>query len=84
MSKAIISGITGQDDAYLSELLLQKGYTVYGTYRRTASTNFRHIAKLDIQNHPNLHFVEYDLTDLGSSIRLLEMTQPDVVYNLAA
>lgn len=83
-NKAVITGITGQDGAYLSELLLQKGYTVYGTYRRTASTNFWRIAELGIQNHPNLHLVEYDLTDLGSSIRLLEMAQPDEVYNLAA
>ena len=83
-NKAIITGITGQDGAYLSELLLQKGYTVYGTYRRTASTNFWRIAELGIQNHPNLHLVEYDLTDLGSSIRLLDMAQPDEVYNLAA
>lgn len=83
-NKAVITGITGQDGAYLSELLLQKGYTVYGTYRRTASTNFWRTAELGIQNHPNLHLVEYDLTDLGSSIRLLEMAQPDEVYNLAA
>jgi len=83
-NKAVITGITGQDGAYLSELLLQKGYTVYGTYRRTASTNFWRIAELGTQNHPNLHLVEYDLTDLGSSIRLLEMAQPDEVYNLAA
>jgi len=83
-NKAVITGITGQDGAYLSELLLQKGYTVYGTYRRTASTNFWRIAELGIQNHPSLHLVEYDLTDLGSSIRLLEMAQPDEVYNLAA
>lgn len=83
-NKAVITGITGQDGAYLSELLLEKGYTVYGTYRRTASTNFWRIAELGIQNHPNLHLVEYDLTDLGSSIRLLEMARPDEVYNLAA
>lgn len=83
-NKAVITGITGQDGAYLAELLLQKGYTVHGTYRRTASANFWRIAELGIQNHPNLHLVEYDLTDLGSSIRLLEMAQPDEVYNLAA
>lgn len=81
---AIITGITGQDGAYLAELLLEKGYTVYGAYRRTASTNFWRTEELGIRNNPNLHLVEYDLTDLGSSIRLLEKAKPDEVYNLAA
>ncbi len=84
MKKAIITGITGQDGAYLSELLLGKGYTVYGTYRRTSSVNFWRIEELGIQNHPNLHLVEYDLTDLGSSISLIQKVQPDEIYNLAA
>ncbi|MGF6742041.1 GDP-mannose 4,6-dehydratase [Paraburkholderia atlantica] len=84
MKKAIITGITGQDGAYLAELLLTKGYTVYGTYRRTSSVNFWRIAELGVSNHPNLHLVEYDLTDLGASIRLLETTGADEVYNLAA
>ena len=82
--KAIITGITGQDGAYLAELLLDKGYVVYGAYRRTASTNFWRIEELGIKNNPNLNLVEFDLTDLGSSIRLLEMAQPDELYNLAA
>ncbi len=82
--KAVITGITGQDGAYLAELLLDKGYTVYGTYRRTASTNFWRIEELGVRNNPNLHLVEYDLTDLGSSIRLLELAKPDELYNLAA
>ena len=82
--KAIITGITGQDGAYLAELLLEKGYTVYGTYRRAASTNFWRIKELGIENNPNLHLVEYDLTDMGSNIRLLEKAQPDEFYNLAA
>ena len=81
---AVITGITGQDGAYLAQLLLEKGYTVYGTFRRTASTNFWRIEELKIRDNPNLHLVEYDLTDQGSSIRLLEMAQPDEVYNLAA
>ncbi|WP_209478061.1 GDP-mannose 4,6-dehydratase [Billgrantia antri] len=84
MMKAIVTGITGQDGAYLAELLLEKGYTVYGTYRRTSSVNFWRIEELGIQNHPNLHLVEYDLTDLSSSIRLLQETQATEVYNLAA
>lgn len=82
--KAIVTGITGQDGAYLAELLLAKGYTVYGTYRRTASVNFWRIEELGIARHPNLHLVEYDLTDLSASIRLLQQTEATEVYNLAA
>jgi len=84
LKKAIITGITGQDGAYLSQLLLEKGYTVYGTFRRTSSVNFWRIEELGIQNHPNLHLVEYDLTDLGSNIALVQRVQPDEIYNLAA
>jgi len=83
MKKAVITGITGQDGAYLAELLLEKGYTVYGTYRRTSSTNFWRIDELGIQNYPNLKLVETDLTDLSTNIRLLETTKPDEFYNLA-
>ncbi|HTD06465.1 GDP-mannose 4,6-dehydratase [Undibacterium sp.] len=82
--KALITGITGQDGAYLAELLLAKGYTVYGTYRRTSSVNFWRIDELGIADHPQLHLVEYDLTDLSASIRLLHNTGVTEVYNLAA
>lgn len=81
---AIITGITGQDGAYLAELLLGKGYKVYGTYRRTSSVNFWRIEELGIAGHQDLHLVEYDLTDLSSSIRLLQTTGATEVYNLAA
>jgi GDPmannose 4,6-dehydratase len=81
---AVVTGITGQDGAYLAELLLSKGYEVHGAYRRTSSVNFWRIEQLGIQNHPDLRLVEYDLTDLGSSITLLRDAQPDEVYNLAA
>jgi GDPmannose 4,6-dehydratase len=84
MTSAIVTGITGQDGAYLAQLLLEKGYKVYGTYRRTSSVNFWRIEELGIQNHSNLHLVEYDLTDLSSSIRLLQTTGATEVYNLAA
>lgn len=84
MKSAIITGITGQDGAYLAELLLGKGYTVYGTYRRTSSVNFWRIEELGIRNNPNLQLVEYDLTDLSASIRLLQNTGATEVYNLAA
>lgn len=82
--RALITGITGQDGAYLAELLLSKGYTVFGTYRRTSSVNFWRIEELGIAQHPNLNLVEYDLTDLSASIRLLQKTQVTEIYNLAA
>jgi len=84
MKKAIITGITGQDGAYLAELLLNKGYVVYGTYRRTSSVNFWRIEELGIQNHKNLHLIEYDLTDQANSIKMVMDIQPDEIYNLAA
>lgn len=84
MRKAIVTGITGQDGAYLAELLLEKGYAVYATYRRTASVNFWRIEELGIHNHPNLHLIEYDLTDQSNTIRMVMEIQPDEIYNLAA
>lgn len=82
--KALITGITGQDGAYLAQLLLEKGYQVTGTYRRSSSVNFWRIEELGIETHPNLKLVEYDLTDLSSAIRLMQSSEPDEVYNLAA
>jgi len=84
MKKAIITGITGQDGAYLAELLLEKGYEVYGTYRRTSSVNFWRIEELKIDKNPNLHLIEYDLTDQANSIRMVMEIAPDEIYNLAA
>ena len=84
MKKAIVTGITGQDGAYLAELLLEKGYRVFGAYRRTSSVNFWRIEELGIARHPNLELVEHDLTDLSASIRLLQRSEATEVYNLAA
>ncbi|ATC64751.1 GDP-mannose 4,6-dehydratase [Nibricoccus aquaticus] len=85
MSKvALVTGITGQDGAYLTRLLLGKGYTVYGTYRRTSSVNFWRLEELGCDKHPNLHLVEYDLTDLGTNTRLIDKAGVTEVYNLAA
>lgn len=81
---AIVTGVTGQDGAYLSKFLLDKGYSVFGTYRRTSSVNFWRIIEVGVFNHPELKLVEYDLTDLSSSIRLLQSTGATEVYNLAA
>jgi GDPmannose 4,6-dehydratase len=82
--KAVITGITGQDGAYLAELLLNKGYDVIGAYRRTSSVNFWRLEELGVADHPNLTLVEYDLTDLSASIRLLQDSAITEVYNLAA
>jgi GDPmannose 4,6-dehydratase len=84
MKKAIITGITGQDGAYLAQCLLQQGYRVTGTYRRTSSVNFWRIQELGIENHAHLTLVEHDVTDASSCIRLIAAVEPDEIYNLAA
>jgi len=84
MRTAIITGITGQDGAYLAQLLLEKGYHVYGTYRRTSSVNFWRLEELGVHDHERLELVEYDLTDLGTTLSLVQRVQPDEIYNLAA
>lgn len=81
---AIVTGISGQDGAYLAENLLNRGYIVYGTYRRTSSVNFWRIDEIGVATHPNLKLVEYDLTDMGSAIRLIETSEATEIYNLAA
>ena len=81
---ALITGITGQDGAYLAALLLEKGYKVFGAYRRTSSVNFWRLETLGVANHPNLQLVEYDLTDLGATVRLLQTANVTEIYNLAA
>ncbi|QNB12952.1 GDP-mannose 4,6-dehydratase [Paraburkholderia tropica] len=82
--KAIITGVSGQDGAYLTKLLLDKGYQVVGTYRRTSSVNFWRMNELGVTDHPSLELVEHDLTDAGSTMRLLERSQAGEIYNLAA
>jgi len=84
MKKAIITGVTGQDGAYLSQLLLDKGYKVFGAYRRTSSQNFWRMDYLGIRSHPNLLLVEHDLIDAASTIRMVSEIKPDEIYNLAA
>ena len=81
---AVVTGITGQDGAYLAQFLLDRGYRVYGTFRRGSSVNFWRIEDLGIATHERLHLTEFDLTDFGSGMRLLQKAQPDEVYNLAA
>ena len=84
---ALITGITGQDGAYLAELLLQKGYMVHGVKRRSSSFNTDRIDHLYQDPHVNnakfqLHYG--DLTDSTNLIRIIQQTQPDEIYNLAA
>ncbi|APC07775.1 GDP-mannose 4,6-dehydratase [Neomoorella thermoacetica] len=83
MSKtALITGITGQDGAYLAHLLLSKDYRVIGTFRRSSTVNLERLDYLGIRD--KLELLPVDLLDLGNIIRVLEKTQPDEVYNLAA
>ncbi len=68
MPTALITGISGQDGAFLLRLLLEKGYDVVGTHRRTSDTNFWRIRELLPEGHPRLTLIRYDLSDLGSAI----------------
>ncbi len=81
---ALITGITGQDGAYLAQYLLDCGYKVYGTYRRLSTINLWRIKKLKLDINPNLILLEHDLLDLASCIRAIEISEPNEVYNLAA
>ena len=88
MSKrALITGITGQDGAYLAELLLAKGYEVHGIKRRASSFNTDRIDHLYQDPHDrgvHLHLHYGDLTDATNLIRIVQQVQPDEIYNLAA
>jgi GDPmannose 4,6-dehydratase len=78
--KALITGITGQDGAYLAELLINKGYEVYGLHRRTSMDVFDRIGNL----RKEIKLVAGDVTDFGSIIRMIKEINPDEIYNLAA
>lgn len=82
--RALITGITGQDGAYLASFLLKKGYKVFGTFRRSSSLNFWRLDELGIRHHDQLSLLENDITDLSSNIHLIESIEPDEIYNLAA
>ncbi|ADU64967.1 GDP-mannose 4,6-dehydratase [Desulfurispirillum indicum S5] len=84
MKKAFVTGITGQDGAYLAQILLEKGYRVYGAYRRVSSVNFWRMKDLGVLGDPNLELVEYDLIDQANAIQLIGRLRPDEVYNLGA
>lgn len=78
----MITGITGQDGAYLADFLLKKGYKVFGTFRRASSPNFWRLQSLDIYDRVSL--VPADLLDMGSLIEAIKVSDPDEVYNLGA
>ena len=81
MKKALITGITGQDGSYLAEFLLEKGYDVHGTIRRS-SVDFRErITHLEGKPHFHLHYA--DLSDSMSMIQVVSKVRPDEIYNLA-
>jgi GDPmannose 4,6-dehydratase len=87
MKKALITGVTGQDGAYLSDFLLEKGYEVHGIKRRTSLFNTDRIDHLYQDPHQQqrrfiLHYG--DMTDSSSLVRIIQEVQPDEIYNLAA
>ena len=82
MKKALVTGVTGQDGAYLSKILLEKGYKVYGTFRRVSTPNFWRLQTLNV--YSKIHLIPADLLDMGSLLEALKVSDPDEVYNLAA
>ena len=87
MKKALITGITGQDGAYLAEFLLKKGYEVHGIKRRSSSFNTSrvdHLYRDPHEEHVNFFMHYGDLTDATNLIRIIQQYQPDEIYNLAA
>ena len=84
MENILITGITGQDGAYLAEYLLNKGHKVFGLYRRSSTLDFWRLKYLGIQDHLNLTLIEFDLNDLSSIYRAIELSKPRIIFNLAA
>lgn len=80
MKRALITGTTGQDGSYLAELLLDKGYRVYGLRRRTSTPNFDNVQHI----RDEIEWISGDLTDLASLIAAVQQSEPDEVYNLGA
>src|SRR3989338_11540967 len=85
MKKALITGITGQDGSYLAELLLEKGYHVYGLQRRSSLPNTSRIDHLyDNPAYPHFYTIYGDLADSSNLLRIIEQIKPDEIYNLGA
>ena len=84
MKKAIITGVGGQDGAYLARYLIDLGYEIYGGYRRAVSPNFWRLNELGLLNEPNFHLVEFELTDPFNILSVVNEIRPHEIYNLAA
>lgn len=84
MKRALITGITGQDGAYLCQLLISKGYKVFGAYRRTSSQDFGRLKALGLLEHDSLTLLDFDITDPISVLRAVQAADPHEIYNLAA
>lgn len=84
MKKAFVTGVTGQDGAYLSQLLLEKGYQVFGGVRRLSSQNLWRLEQLGILNNEQFKLLDFELTDPMNVFRTIEKAEPDEIYNLAA
>ena len=84
MKKAIITGVGGQDGAYLARYLIDLGYEIYGGYRRAVSPNFWRLNELGLLNEPNFHLVEFELTDPFNILSVVTKIRPEEIYNLAA
>lgn len=82
MRTALVTGVTGQDGAYLSSFLLRKGYSVYGTFRRASTPNFWRLQSLGI--HDKVKLIPMDLSDMSSILEALTVAKPDEIYHLAA
>jgi GDPmannose 4,6-dehydratase len=82
MKKALVTGITGQDGAYLTEFLLKKGYEVYGSFRRTSDLNLSRLRYLGVDD--KVHFVSLELHEFTNIQRTIEKVRPDEIYNLAS
>jgi GDPmannose 4,6-dehydratase len=82
MKRALITGISGQDGAYLAKFLLDKGYQVFGTYRRVSTPNFWRLQHLDI--FKNINLIPADLVDAGSMVEAIKLSEPVEIYHLAA
>ncbi len=82
MKRALITGLTGQDGAYLSKFLLEKGYKVYGMYRRTSSPNFWRLQTLNCLQ--DISLIPADLSDASSILEAIKISEPDEIYNLGA
>ena len=80
--KALVTGVTGQDGAYLAKSLLEKGYKVYGTFRRVSTPNFWRLQYLGVDS--KIHLIPADLLDMGSMLEAIRVSDPDEFYNLAA